>query len=98
MGKSDEVLEILRSMARTNGKVLSISQIHRTLIKEGVLSSQKAVAGVLRSLEMVRKIRTVDFGVSVELLDNFSEKEKPFEPAHAIAMRQGFPTTLKSWC
>ncbi len=98
MAKSDEVLQILRNMARQNGKVLSLSQIHRTLIKEGILSSQNAVASVLRSLESIRKIRTVNFGVSVELLDNVTDEEKTFESAHTVALRQSLPATLRSWC
>lgn len=69
MTKSDEVLQILRNLAKKNGNVISLNQIHKILIKEGVFQSKKSVANCLRKLELVRKIKPINFGVSVELLE-----------------------------
>lgn len=78
MTKSDEVLQILRNLAKDNGKIISLEQIHKVLIKEGVFQSKKSVANCLRRLEMVRKIKPINFGVSVELLEQ--EKSENIEP------------------
>lgn len=82
MTKSDEVLQILRNLARKNGNVIPLDQIHKILIKEGVFQSKKSVANCLRRLELVRKIKPINFGVSVELLEQ--EQSKNIEYAHSL--------------
>ncbi len=94
MAKNEEVLATLKQLTRKHGKVLSLNVIHKTLIRDGILSSQRAVANVLKKLENVRKIRSVSFGVSVEVLENVEEPIVEKTIKHTADYKQSLLYTL----
>lgn len=69
MAKIDEVLRILHSLRKDNGKVISLSAVYKIIIREGIYNSYKAISDSLKRLESIGKIKLVNFGNNIELLD-----------------------------
>ena len=69
MASNEEILEVLKPLVRIKGRVLPLSLVYRTLIKEGLYSSAKRIAKALKRLEISGKIKPVAFGMSIELMD-----------------------------
>jgi len=70
MEQIEEVLEVLRNLKRRHGNPLSLGIIFRSLIARRICDSNKSVSDCLRELRSVGKIRTVNSGVGIDLLED----------------------------
>lgn len=75
MERLEEVLDVLRSLRKKHGRVLSLNVVFDALTKMNIYESRKAISDCLRRLQSANKIRPVNFGVNIELL----EDDKPVE-------------------
>ena len=71
---NEEILKVLKSLARTKGKILPLSLVYRELVKEGLYSSVENISKALKRLEITGSIKQVAFGLSIELLDIESDE------------------------
>ena len=65
----DDVLEILRGLKKRHGGPLPLNVVFKTLIEEHVCDSSKSVSDCLRKLQSIGKIKPVNAGVNIELLE-----------------------------
>jgi hypothetical protein len=66
----DDVLEILRRLKKRHGSPLPLNVVFRALIEEHVCDSSKSVSDCLRKLQSIGKIKPVNAGVNIELLED----------------------------
>lgn len=76
MDKLDEALETLIELGKRHGRILSLSLIFKTFLQNGLYSSKEAIAKCLRALQRKRKIKPINFGVDIELLENIDVEQK----------------------
>ena len=69
MATNEDVLNSIKSLAKAKGRILPLSLVYRTLTKEGVYTSVGLIAKTLKNLEVAGKIKSIAFGMSIELLD-----------------------------
>ncbi len=69
MGQIDDVLGVLRDMKKRNDGPLSLQKIFKSLIDEGICDSSKSVSECLKKLSISGKIKTLNAGVNIELLE-----------------------------
>lgn len=74
MEQIEEVLEMLRSMKRRHGGPLALRAIFKSLIEERVCDSSKSVSDCLKKLQIIGKIRSVNSGVDIELLEDVKQE------------------------
>lgn len=65
----EEVLEILRKMKKKHDGPLPLNAVFKTLIDSRICDSSKSVSDCLRKLQSIGKIRSVNSGVNIELLE-----------------------------
>ena len=70
MEQIEEVLQVLRKMKRKRGDPLPLAIIFRSLIEDRICDSKKSVSECLKRLQISGKIRTVNSGVNIELLED----------------------------
>lgn len=70
MERLEETLDVLRSLRKKHGRVLSLNVVFDALIKERIYESKQAISICLRKLQSAKKIRPVNFGVNIELLED----------------------------
>lgn len=70
MERLEEALDVLRSLKKKHGSVLSLSVVFDALIKERIYESNQAISNCLRKLQSKNKIRPLNFGVNIELLED----------------------------
>jgi hypothetical protein len=70
MDNIESTMESLRGLARKHGKVLSLSLVFKTLFKSGIYRSREALADCLRALQKEKKIKSINFGIDIELLES----------------------------
>jgi|GEM_PF-3458988 len=66
----EEVLQILRKMKKKYKGPLPLNEVFKCLIKERVCDSNKSVLDCLRKLQSIGKIKSVNAGVNIELLED----------------------------
>jgi len=66
----EEVLEILRGLKKKHKGPLPLNAVFKVLIEEHICDSAKSVSECLRKLQSVGKIRPVNVGVDIELLED----------------------------
>jgi hypothetical protein len=69
MEQLEEVLNILRKLKIKHQGPLPLSKVFRALIDGKVCDSNKSVSEVLKKLQSIGKIRPVQAGVNIELLE-----------------------------
>jgi hypothetical protein len=70
MDNIESTMDALRGLARKHGSVLSLSLVFKTLFKSGIYRSREALADCLRALQKEKKIKSINFGIDIELLEN----------------------------
>jgi Fe2+ or Zn2+ uptake regulation protein len=68
MSKDDEILEVLKELAKSKGKMISLLLIYNTVVKKGVYTSKSSIHSALKRLEIRGKIKATNLG-SIELLE-----------------------------
>lgn len=68
--EADEVLDVLRGMKRRIGGPLSLKDVFKSVLGKGICESSRSVSECLRALQRHGKIRTLNRGVDIELLEN----------------------------
>lgn len=66
----EEVLVILRRLKRKHNGPLPLNAVFKTLMEERICDSSKSVSECLRKLQSSGKIRPVNAGVNIELLED----------------------------
>lgn len=74
MEHTEEVLQILRKLKRTHNGPLPLNKVFKALIEEKICDSNKSVSEVLKKLQSIGKIRPVQAGVNIELLEKVKVK------------------------
>lgn len=70
MEQIEEVLEILRGLKRRRGDPLPLKVIFKSLIEGRVCDSNKSVSDCLRKLQSAGKVKSVNSGVDIKLLED----------------------------
>jgi len=70
MDQVEEVLNVLRKMKRKSLGPLPLRNIFKSLMDERICDSNKSVSDCLKTLKKMGKIRVVNTGVDIELLEN----------------------------
>ena len=65
----DDVLKILRKLKKKHRGPLPLNAVFKSLIEERICDSSRSVSECLRRLQSEGKIRPVDAGVNIELLE-----------------------------
>lgn len=68
MGKDQEILEVIRELADSRGKTVSLTLIYNQVSAKGIYTSNPAIKNSLKRLETRGKIKTTGMG-AVELLE-----------------------------
>ena len=58
MSKDDEVLQIIRELAKGKGNKLSVPSVYRAVVQKGIYTSEKHIKYALKRLEIRGKIKT----------------------------------------
>ncbi len=69
MDQTEEVLSVLRNMKKKSNGPLPLRVIFKSLIEERICDSSKSVSDCLKRLKKMGKIRTLNTGVDIELLE-----------------------------
>jgi hypothetical protein len=67
--EAEEVLDVLRGMKKKNNGPLQLKDVFKSVIGKGICDSSKSVSDCLRQLQRTGKIRTLNRGVNIELLE-----------------------------
>ena len=70
MEEMEEVLEVLRKMKRRRNGPLPLNEIFKSLVDARVCDCAKSVSDCLKKLRTAGKIRPINSGVDIELLEN----------------------------
>ena len=68
--EADEVLGVLRGMKKKNNGPLQLKDVFKRVLDKGICDSSKSVSDCLRQLQRDGKIRTLNRGVNIELLED----------------------------
>jgi hypothetical protein len=68
--ESEEVLEVLRGMKRRGAEKLPLKEVFKVVMGKGICNSSRGVSDCLRQLQRDGKIRTLNRGVAIELLEH----------------------------
>jgi len=68
--ESEEVLEVLRGMKRRGAEKLQLKEVFKSVIGKGICESSRGVSDCLRQLQRDGKIRTLNRGVDIDLLEH----------------------------
>jgi Fe2+ or Zn2+ uptake regulation protein len=73
MDKDREIIEVIRELARTRGRVISITTVYKNITAKGIYTSNAGIKNALRRLETrgIIKSTTMD---KIELLEGSDEK------------------------
>ena len=69
MGQIEDVLNVLRNMKKKHNGPLPLQSIFKSLIEERVCKSSKSVSDCLKDLQRMGKIKAINTGVDIELLE-----------------------------
>ena len=67
MDKDQEIIEVIRELAKTKGKIISVTTVYKNITAKGIYTSNTGVKNALRRLETrgIIKATTMD---KIELL------------------------------
>ncbi|MFH1623209.1 MAG: hypothetical protein ABIA12_01680 [Candidatus Aenigmatarchaeota archaeon] len=68
--ETEEVLNVLRGMRKRRNGPLLLKEVFKSVIGRGICESSKSVSDCLRKLQTAGKIRTLNRGVDIELLED----------------------------
>lgn len=68
MTKDQEILEVIRELAKTGGSRITLPLLYRNVVKKGIYTSSKAIQYSLKRLEICGKIKTTELN-SIELVE-----------------------------
>jgi len=66
---AEEVLDVLRGMKKKNNGPLQLKDVFKRVLGKGICDSSKSVSDCLRQLQRDGKVRTLNRGVDIELLE-----------------------------
>jgi hypothetical protein len=66
----EDVLEILRKLKRKHQGPLPLNLVFKSLIEERICDSSRTVSECLRKLQNEGKIRSINSGVNIELVED----------------------------
>jgi hypothetical protein len=66
----EEVLSVLRKLKRKHDGPLPLNDVFKTLIEERICDSTKSVSDCLRRLQHDGKIKPMNAGINIELLED----------------------------
>jgi hypothetical protein len=66
---TEEVLDVLRGMKKKNNGPLQLKDVFKRVLGKGICDSSKSVSDCLRQLQRDGKVRTLNRGVDIELLE-----------------------------
>jgi len=68
--ESEQVLEVLRGMKRRGAGELSLKEVFKSVIGKRICETSRSVSECLRGLQRQGKIRTLNQGIAIELLED----------------------------
>ncbi len=68
--ESEGVLEVLRGMKKRGAVALSLKEVFKSVLGLGICRSSRSLSDCLRHLQRDGKIRTLNRGVDIDLLEN----------------------------
>jgi len=74
----ESALDILRRLGKKHGRVLPLSLVFKTFLNEKIYSSAEAIVNCLRALQKDNKIKPINFGIDIELLESTELKEEDY--------------------
>jgi len=69
MTKDQEILEVIKELAKTEGNRITLPLLYRSVVKKGIYTSSKAIQNTLKKLEICGKIKTNELN-SIELVED----------------------------
>ena len=70
MDNLESTMETLRQLGKKHGRVLSLTLVFKSLLHTRLYRSKESIANCLRALKKVHKIKSINFGIDIELLEN----------------------------
>lgn len=74
MEQTEEVLDVLRTLKRRHGDPLPLKMIFNSLIEERICESYVSMSQCLKRLNIAGKIRSVNSGIDIELLEDVKQE------------------------
>jgi hypothetical protein len=68
MSKDEEILEVIKELAKNRGKIISLSLIYRNVMAKGIYTFKANIKNALKRLETRREIKATGMD-SIELLE-----------------------------
>ena len=78
MDDISEALDSLRHLGKKHGNILSLSLVFKTFLQDRLYNSAGAISSCLHSLEAESKIRPINFGIDIELLDDVEQDKAEY--------------------
>ena len=80
MSGETDILGLMHQMARDSGAIIFLSNLYRVSLQKKLVKDARRLQEILKSLELRGKIKSLKFGISVQLLDTL-KPEVISEPA-----------------
>jgi len=68
MSKDEEILEVIKELAKNKGKIISLGLIYRNVMAKGIYTFKPNIKNALKRLETRREIKATGMD-SIELLE-----------------------------
>lgn len=75
MSKDEEIFEVIKELAKTKGKTISLTLIYRNVAAKGIYTYNPNIKNALKRLETAGKIKTSSMNM-IELLEESNKEEK----------------------
>lgn len=75
MDKDQEIIKIIRDLARTGGRIISVTTVYKNITAKGIYTSNTGIKNALRRLETRGIIKSTMMD-KIELLDRSNEEEE----------------------
>ena len=76
MDNLESTMETLRQLRKKHGRVLSLTLVFKCLLKTRLYRSKETIANCLRALQKAHKIKPINFGVDIELLESVKQNSE----------------------
>jgi len=70
MEQTEEALDVLRNLKKRYQKTLPLKVVFKSLIDERICDSSRSVSECLRELQRIGKIKPINSGIDIELLED----------------------------
>ena len=67
MNRDEEILEVIRELAKAKGKTMSLTSVYRNVVAEGIYTNNFSIRNALKRLETRGKIKATGMD-KIELL------------------------------